>query len=87
MNRILTILVVALLATPVFAECPNWNFIHGSYLNADVDVSGFDVGGDDTSIELQGWYTFGNALAVGAGVEFGDDATILEIGLRRYFMP
>lgn len=46
-----------------------------------------DVGDDDTSIDLQGWYTFTNALAVGAGVEFGDDATILGIGLRWYFMP
>ena len=39
------------------------------------------------SIDLQAWYTFTKAFAVGGGLEFGDDVTIWGIGVRWYFMP
>lgn len=188
MKYLMSMLAVAILAAPAFAEQPDWNFVQLHYKSAEVDVAGFevdgdgfgvsgsfeiaeqvhlfagyqtfdfdfgidldqldvgvgwhpgmtdttdlvfefayisaeasaaglsddedgygvtlglrsmlqqnfelagginyvDVGDDDTSVDLQGWYKFTSAFAGGIGVEFGEDTTIWGIGVRWYFMP
>jgi hypothetical protein len=46
-----------------------------------------DDAGDGTSAIINGRYFFHPQFAVGAGVEFGDDATIWNIGVRWNFNP
>lgn len=41
--------------------------------------------GDDTSVQVQAWYNFTKAFAIGGGADFGDDVTIYGIGARYYF--
>ena len=44
-----------------------------------------DVGESGTSFGLDGRYYFTDTIAVGAGVEFDDDATVYAIGMRVEF--
>lgn len=54
-------------------------------LEAGIDYADLDDSGDETSFVIDGRYYFRPELAVGAGLQTGDDATTFSIGLRYEF--
>lgn len=48
-------------------------------------VSYEDVGDGDTTIAAGAWYTLTGNLALGAGIDVGDDITGWGVGIRLYF--
>lgn len=54
-------------------------------LEVEGGIDYVDVGDDDTSLLLEGRYFLTDALALGAGVRFGDDTTSYGVSLRFNF--
>ena len=54
-------------------------------LQAGINYVDLDDGGDDTSFALGGRYYFVEQLSVGAGVEFADNASSWNLGVRLDF--
>lgn len=54
-------------------------------LDAGLNYVDLDDSGDDTSLSVGALYSVTDSLALGAGIEWGDDATGYSLGLRYYF--
>ena len=54
-------------------------------LEVEGGIDYVDIGDDDTSLLLEGRYFLTDALALGAGVRFGDDTTAYGVSLRFNF--